>query len=281
MRESRRARGGIVAAAGEGGSPSIAASAWVTGAAAISSRTRFSSCARYWNTPRLTVALRIPPPETAIPSAGALSPMPNLRRRETICTFSSRAMSAGMCGFMAWLRVPVPVGRVQSDILQRTNARPAQQRAHAVRVVEHHVRRDRPALEFEIDAGDERCANAAADATQRRRRRGWQANTGGESRFLGQHDVVGAAVDQNVAERTIRVRSEPDENQIAFGPRRGRRRGQRQRMWEVDVLHAQAPTATKAKMTRSASLPSSRSSLSKRSADRTSPLALTAIHWLG
>src|SRR5438105_10045500 len=148
MRESRRRRGGIVAAAGAGGSPSIAGSAWVTGAA-VSSRTRFSSCARYWNTPRLTVALRIPPPETAIPSAGALSAMSNLRRRERTRASSSWAISAGICVFMARLLVPMPIRSVQAEILQRQDSRPAEQRVDRVRVVEHHVRLEVEALEFE------------------------------------------------------------------------------------------------------------------------------------
>src|SRR2546430_17729062 len=121
------------------------------GRAGVSSRTRFSSCARYWNTPRLTVALRIPPPETAIPSAGALSAMSNLRRRETTRASSSWAISGGMCEFIAWLPIPMPFRSVQAEILQRKNSRAAEQRVYAVRIVEHDVRLDVEALEFEVD----------------------------------------------------------------------------------------------------------------------------------
>src|SRR5437762_10342920 len=184
MRESRRGRGGIVAAAG-GDSPSIACAAWATCAAAISSRTRFSSCARYWKTPRLTVALRIPPPEIAIPSAGALSAMSNLRRREITRASSSWAISAGICEFMACLPVPMPLRSVQAEILQRKNSRAAEQRVYGVRVVEHHVRLDVEALEFEVDAAHQRRRDAAADAAQRRRRLARQRDAGAEPGMLG------------------------------------------------------------------------------------------------
>src|SRR6266404_4452354 len=181
MRERRRGRGGIVAAAGAGRAPSVAGAAWATGAAAISSRTRFSSCARYWNTPRLTVALRIPPPEIAIPSAGALSAMSNLRRRERTRASSSWAISTGRCVFMARLPVPVPLRLVQAEILERQNSRPAEQRVDGVRVVEHHVRLDVEALEFELDTAHEGRRDAAADAAQGRRRLGRQRNAGAEA----------------------------------------------------------------------------------------------------